>query len=395
VTVKVLVYALSYIVLLSAGPALGAELVPRDVESIQSLLQRADKQVDKLSGGCRPDPSGGSELATGARRVMATTYQSCSVLELPPYQPETDPVIGIVQDKGTGKRKVTSASSLVTSHYYLRTVPNPPPPGCRDPRVPPTVYSFGAKPSEWLYRKSGSLDLFSDLSKKDFCEGSGYECGGLSARGMDCSGFVLTSMLSSGLNIAPGIEPPFGGTAVFAAAATTAGSCFKQVPLTPMGQSLNEGDLFLVEGVHVVVIDSVGADPFGIRKAKTCDEIDPLNFDFRILQSSPTGGQIGVNRMEARDYFGGLAQISEKGGADIQAPLAFLGPMLLRARTVCREMRGEVLNYSAVSDKAKSAFSKSHFLRHSGESVTGCVKPESKRPKLSGEECIAGCELSG
>jgi hypothetical protein len=70
---------------------------------------------------------------------------------------------------------------------------------------------------------------------------------------------------------------------------------------------LRPGDLIASSG-HVVLVDSVGADPFGvgsISKESDCvvSKMSSDRFDFVISQSSPSKGAIGINRMVAADYF--------------------------------------------------------------------------------------------
>jgi hypothetical protein len=57
----------------------------------------------------------------------------------------------------------------------------------------------------------------------------------------------------------------------------------------------------------VVMIDEVGADPYGIAPITKIADCTSANlpyskFDFVIAQSSPSKNGIGVNRYQARDY---------------------------------------------------------------------------------------------
>lgn len=59
---------------------------------------------------------------------------------------------------------------------------------------------------------------------------------------------------------------------------------------------------------HVVMVDKVGVDPFGIALAKTfaaCSSLRTNNFDFTIIQSIPEKGSLGINRFIAKDYLAG------------------------------------------------------------------------------------------
>ncbi|MFN3455803.1 MAG: hypothetical protein ACK41T_12685, partial [Pseudobdellovibrio sp.] len=64
------------------------------------------------------------------------------------------------------------------------------------------------------------------------------------------------------------------------------------------------GDIVAVSG-HVVIVDKVGADPFGIKRLKSindCSSLDSKYFDFVVSQSSPSKNGIGLNRYVAKDY---------------------------------------------------------------------------------------------
>jgi hypothetical protein len=53
------------------------------------------------------------------------------------------------------------------------------------------------------------------------------------------------------------------------------------------------------------MVDSVGSDPFGISGVKTtaaCSNLESKDFDFVVIQSSPSKNAVGMNRYQARDY---------------------------------------------------------------------------------------------
>ena len=118
---------------------------------------------------------------------------------------------------------------------------------------------------------------------------------------------------------------------------------------------------------HVVMIDEAGEDPFGIKNIsskKDCENLSHQNFNFTILQSSPTKGSIGINRYVARDY------LSESLGMQAK--------FLLYAKTAC---------YAQV-DQKNYAFNdmSTGIIRHKGT-------PECKAPRveLVNEACINQC----
>jgi hypothetical protein len=80
-------------------------------------------------------------------------------------------------------------------------------------------------------------------------------------------------------------------------------SCFGKVKMGVSG-TLKAGDIAAVSG-HVLMIDSVGADPFGLSRVQTsaqCANLTYRNFDFVITQSSPSKNGIGINRYRGADY---------------------------------------------------------------------------------------------
>ncbi|MNS67163.1 hypothetical protein D3C72_1004080 [compost metagenome] len=88
-------------------------------------------------------------------------------------------------------------------------------------------------------------------------------------------------------------------------------TCLNKISITA-NSSMKAGDIVAVNG-HVVLIDKVGADPFGIAKAKTasdCDKLSSSNFDFIVAQSSPSKEGVGINYFEARDYAPTSAKMS-------------------------------------------------------------------------------------
>ena len=72
------------------------------------------------------------------------------------------------------------------------------------------------------------------------------------------------------------------------------------------GDRLRAGDI-LASSDHVIMVDNVGSDPFGISNIKsiagcTAGAVNSKNFRFTIVQSAPVLGGIGINRMNASDY---------------------------------------------------------------------------------------------
>jgi hypothetical protein len=83
--------------------------------------------------------------------------------------------------------------------------------------------------------------------------------------------------------------------------------CLDKIKVTKTS-SLEAGDIVAING-HVFLIESVGADPFGLNNAKslsdcTTSKLKTQNFDFVIAQSAPVKGSIGIDLIEAEYYLG-------------------------------------------------------------------------------------------
>jgi hypothetical protein len=367
---------------------IGETLSPRDVcEAVPPFLSG-------LSSASRSD---NGPLALGARRIMVATYQNCSVLTDAPYDPSLHPISGLVTREATfdgsvrNYRAISSSSDVVESHYYLQNPPAPIPPGCLDPRSPPPVYSYGAKPSI----SGGTINMTADLSRGSCDRYNGYSCSGSPARGIDCSGFVHAALAAAGMRLFQGrpLDPANQGTGSILEAGISRTGCFSSVPsnMTDRG-GLRSGDLFVVRGNHVVIIDSAGPDPFGIgriRDVDGCEDLTPESFDFRILQSSGSGNGIGVNRMEAKTYFGAMyeeAMASHTATEESPRPsgesFGFLGPLLEHARAACRVAKAPGVAIEVTPRTGR-------ILRHRGGAA--CSQPPAD-PGSS--DCTDSCDLN-
>jgi hypothetical protein len=244
----------------------------------------------------------------GAWKTMATAYQSCDVVSRPVLStatPEAQGVAWYSEPKVTpssGKWRYFSdkAAFLNSNPYYKKnTVTNS---KCLDVRQSPLVYDFGGKP---FYASvfDTSLDLFKDA-------GSGSP----DVLGVDCSGFIVTAYLSAGLKFSSQAPSRAVFVDTIGAHALEAPQehgldCLRPIVATSQNV-LKPGDILSV-GTHVVMIDQVGSDPFGIgqiKKKERCvlgsaiGAIDYHHFDFTIIQSSPTKGSLGIDRVQIASY---------------------------------------------------------------------------------------------
>ncbi len=242
----------------------------------------------------------------GQQKIIATAYQSCSVLESRPMNASTPELQGVVQTgrhpSGAGWiREIGDLVKVNATHYYVhgQSLAKS---SCTDVRKSPPIYDFGGKPYVSSSRPL-ELDLFKDA-------GSGGK--GL---GIDCSGYVFSALAVAGLKMDPDPKKPLKGNLVFGIGSgafkepqSNGLKCLAKVDVSKSA-ALSVGDVVAING-HVVMIDSVGADPYGLSRAKSVSDcnssvLKSSGFDFVISQSSPSKGAVGINRYEAKDYLAG------------------------------------------------------------------------------------------
>lgn len=239
---------------------------------------------------------------TGIFRTFATAYQSCDVLALPPMTASTPGVegISIVGDHPAGgkKREISNLAQVNATHYYIngqRLAKNT----CFEVRNSPLIYDFGGKP----YTTSADpylLDMFKNGGS------------GTSVLGIDCSGFVFSALGLAGLKLDPDPNKVMKADLVHGIPSTAFKNpqsngmrCLDKTTMTK-DIAIQPGDIIAISG-HVNIVDSIGADPFGLARAQslsdcTTAKLSYTGFDFVIAQSSPSKGGIGINRYQARNY---------------------------------------------------------------------------------------------
>jgi len=248
-------------------------------------------------------------LVYGARKVMATAYQSCQVLNvnLMPLVPNHTPDIkGIVETSWHGigdgiRRDISSVEDVSATHYYLRRLQKTPPSqGCPNIFQTPLIFDFGGKP----YLTSDpypQVNLFKNYGS------------GTSALGVDCSGFAVAALAGSGLRIKR--NHPIGNNMVGLSSwmlKDPEGSglnCLQRVhsanrfPLLPGDIISAKGHVVIVERVYTDTVSQL-PDPFGlskVRSAKGCNKFHLGKFQFSIMQSTSEFNGMGINRIHIRD----------------------------------------------------------------------------------------------
>lgn len=234
----------------------------------------------------------------GAYKTFATAYQNCEALKTDALTLKTKSMQGV---KVTGKhssgggniREIASLRDVQATHPYLSE--RQPSNSCYNTFQNPLIYDYGGKPKS-INTQDSDLNFFEN-------DGTGSK-----ALGTDCSGFIFTSLVSSGLKLNPEVTPKARQVLSYNAARyvnpTSGGvTCFEKLPIHK-ANPIKPGDIVASTG-HIFMITKTSSDPFGLDSIKSstdCSKIDESYFDFELMQSSPSLGAIGINRMKASDY---------------------------------------------------------------------------------------------
>ncbi len=302
-------------------------------------------------------------LVYGARKVMATAYQDCSVLDLP-LMPAKDYTKGIRRThrhpSGHGwRRAITSLTAVNSTHYYLRHISPPENSRCLDVRKHPPIYDYGGKPSTTLH----SINLFRN-------SGSGSR----HSLGVDCSGFVSSAMAGAGLRLKPKmfirpIHVKGINSWMFKNARKNKLTCLKEQDIS-FYNPIRPGDI-IASNSHVLIVEFTGDDPFGLSKARSSSDchsrrIRLSDFDFTVIQSSAHNNGVGINRMHIKTAVDGLTTITRG--------------LKRTASRACYKMFGNNNTHTNINEIA--------VLRHTGD-VPAC---RDREIYLENQECLQACE---
>ncbi|MBX3032861.1 MAG: hypothetical protein KF865_02975 [Bdellovibrionaceae bacterium] len=312
-----------------------------------------------------PEPSRHHAVVKGALKVMATAYQSCQSLRVPAMSLSSAAIekaairyLSPDHPSGGKRRVIADLKALQRSHYYIREGIERDA-SCFNVPQNPLIYDFGGKPYATM-SASSSLNFFKDSGS------------GTSVLGVDCSGFVYAALVSNGLRIKAGRAVIPGevvgvGARAFMDPARNGLTCLAPVASQASG-TIRNGDILASTG-HVVIIDGVGADPFGVNRLAAINDcvaanVSHRNFDFDVLQSSPSKNGIGINRMKAADYL------------ERESP----------------SMRTALVKYAVSACKARFgraetiAPAEARLVRH--KMTAECLNPQIK---LERESCVRAC----
>lgn len=329
----------------------------RGLSEKTSLACEMTYSPNKVSHPSSPIVEGAAaSLTKGVNRILATAYQSCRVLDLPAMDASTADVEGITRtgthsDGVGGKREITSLKSVQKTHYYIKGIATES--SCTKVANNPLIYDYGGQPAI----SGTTLNFFKDSGS------------GTSVLGVDCSAFVSSAIAVVGMRYKPNLEnkPIYTRqtSSKFISAKKSGFTCFDNVTVTAK-QSIAAGDVVGING-HVVIVDRIGKDPFGlgsVKKESDCSKLNYKNFDIVVAQSSPSKNGVGINRYEVKDY------LDETSGM----------------RTAFVEMGKQACLAKFQQKSIKPSSSSWGFLRHKGTSE--CMAP---RVSLSGESCAQRC----
>ena len=310
--------------------------------------------------------------AEGARKVLASIFQSCKAIE-EPITPETSPqnASGVksadYNKNHVGKeRKFTDKSTYIETHPVLKILNDDssyPTDGCYDATEVPPVYAYGSKA-----KPSGNNEWSLDQA------GPGVIPSSAEASGIDCSGMISLALGSQGLKFTTN-EKNYSqrSTTGFNDLLGKSNSCLKHAPFSG-STTILAGDMVNTKKGHIIMIDSVGDDPFGIKKVKSeggsCNDISVVDFDFTYIHSGPAKGNIGPSRVEAKA--GGTGHIDK---------------LLVVAREAC-EKGNQEYSSEKISNSANLGSKSFSIIRHDSEN-SDCISDQ--KQKIQGESCIKQC----
>jgi hypothetical protein len=296
----------------------------------------------------------------GALKAMSVAYQSCDVGLLPALTTQTADAVGIT-DYGLGpdgighRRLITNITDLFKTHPYLQSYRKPSA-SCLDVTKNLPIYDYGGRP----VTTNGTFDLFKNAGS------------GTAALGTDCSGYVFMSIAASGLRVkkATALKAvTINGinSTLFTNPQKNGLTCFDYTTFKN-NDTLRAGDIIAKAG-HIVMVESVGSDPFGLKDIKQASDCTLGNmavsrFDFTVLQDSPDKGGIGIQASRAADYLPS-EQVMPQG-------------LLEAAVTACKAKFGTI--GTAKNDKIA-------IVRHDDSSA--CMN--ASEIKMEQESCVASC----
>ncbi|MBC7458041.1 MAG: hypothetical protein H7235_07160 [Bdellovibrionaceae bacterium] len=306
-------------------------------------------------------------MVVGMNNVIAIAYQSCNALNVPPVNASTPRVLGIKRitpdnPDGIGWRRIVSDLKAVQqTHPYNKVAGSTTSSSCFNVYNNPLIYDYGGEP----FFSNNALNFFKNAGT------------GTSVLGVDCSSLVSSAAAAGGLRYRPGME----NKAVFVRQssykfmdpASSGFTCYKNISVSKQ-ESLKAGDIAAVSG-HILTIDRIGADPFGIKRLTSisgCSSLSTKFFDFTIAQSSSSKNGLGIHKYVAKDYLNEVDPATEGSVRKMKNLFLSVGQAACKAY------------FQNTSSTPKS--SEWGLIRHKGSSE--CLAPQMQ---IAGQSCVRSC----
>ncbi len=303
----------------------------------------------------------------------------------------------------------------------------------------PALYQYGSKPK---------VDAAKNANSVFVTTGSGIS----ESSGIDCSGYLFESMSISGLRAKPNEKLIDSGTSyLWSLGAETKdhhyADCFERIMGEP---GIKSGDVIVAANLHSVIIDTVGNDPFGIdallalpnsklvntfkqiqkerpavqmqldkldldkvlagKEAATaalqalyldnmadiaCDQLllDPEQFRVTIADSSPGGGNVGVQRTKAYPSLQFMPE-SLTIKAHLDCVHSLKSKWITSVKTTNPDFAARITldtPYTLSMKQRENDSRGTRIIRHEA-SRPGCT--EDKKPDIKGLNCMSCCSLN-
>ncbi len=333
-------------------------------------------------------------LVQSAYKVMDVLYQRCDAHEKlvpleymldgahrPPGIPDSE-YVHVSPTEFFDFKKVSDPKN----HFYLK---DSYPPGCRDMRKTPPVFHVAGSSSVKINQTNDKTEISVDVFNNNSNNSNGQYVT------LSCSQTVRTAMANACMK-AHKTTSPNGWFALNSTTIMSAGlekdNCFKPIEFTA-SETIKPGDVFtkFTDEGHVMLIDSVGADPWGLSGIKNIDEchdnkhLDPENFDFTILQSY-YGNRLSMARLSASDL---VIRGGTDSGMDVGTQFIEMAKIACEAKFNGKPTSAVVQGKAGSKDKPGRRVAV--IARHQGAVDAACMV-DNCQPKLAGEECLKSCQ---
>lgn len=325
-----------------------------------------------------------SPAVAGARKIMATLYQSCASLvrELPigfRMSGSRQPPDGVESHKQNPNIYFTPKEAKA-SHFYTQDMARGE--KCRDVSDTLPVFHPGGKAA--IRYRNGELTINPFNNKTNLSGGN--------LTTMDCSGFVSAAMAVAGLKLRKSDQAGRAyqlNTSELIHLGSRDEDCMRPAQFSRDG-SLRPGDIMVLRQAdpkdiygHAMMFERVGPDPFAlgaIMSPSQCNDrhINPEAWEFSVIHSSSLAGRMAVTRMTAKNIL-----------ADSDTLKTWIMDVAIEACHAKFKDGGgpAVVEYPLKNGRKHRGVA---VLRHAGPGESRCV--EDKPVRVSGEDCVKDCK---